>query len=248
MSKETVISVGHGKNQAGIYDPGAVSRDKKYHEFRIAREIAKYAAEYLQCDLINYDGGRNLPERIKDVNRGNYGFAAEIHLNAGGGTGTETFYFHGSPTGKRAAKEICENVSAALGVRNRGAKVRLNSRGEDYFGFIRQTKPCAVLEEAVFIDCDSDLGKVKTEAGMKACGEAIAKGIENALADNTTYEVTAKTAFVRSGAGENHPVKHKLKLGETFTVTVTAKGGKWGKLADGRGWISLEKGVKRVRA
>ncbi len=248
MSKETVISVGHGKNQAGKYDPGAVSRDKKYHEFRIAREIAKYAADYLQCDLINYGGDRNLPQRIKDVNRGNYGFAAEIHLNAGGGKGTETFYYHGSPTGRRAANEICKNVSAALGVRNRGAKVRVNPDGTDYFGFIRQTKPCAVLEEAVFIDCDSDLEKVKTQVGMKTCGEAIAKGIENALADNTPYEVIAKTAFVRSGADENRPVKHRLKPGETFTVTVTAKGGKWGKLADGSGWISLEKGVRRVRA
>jgi len=248
MSRETVISVGHGKNQAGKYDPGAVSKDRKYHEFRIAREIAKYAADYLQCDLINYDGKRNLPERIRDVNRGNYGFAAEIHLNAGGGTGTETYYYHGSPTGRRAAKEICANVSASLGVRNRGDKVRLNSSGGDYFGFIRQTKPCAVLHEAVFIDCESDLNKVKTDAGMKTCGEAIAKGIENALADNAPYEVTAKTAYVRSGAGADFPVKHTLKQGDRFTVTVTAKRGKWGKLADGRGWISLEKGVKRVKA
>ena len=36
--------VGHGKGKSGGYDPGAVSGD--YHEFRIAREIAKYARDY----------------------------------------------------------------------------------------------------------------------------------------------------------------------------------------------------------
>ena len=247
MSRETVISVGHGKNQAGRYDPGAVSADKKYHEYRIARQIAKYASDYLQCDIINYEGNRNLPERIKDVNAGGYGFAAEIHLNAGGGTGTETFYYHGSPTGRRAADEICRNVSAALNVRNRGAKVRLNSRGTDYFGFIRQTKPCAVLVESVFIDCGADLEKVKTEQGAKTCGEAIAKGIENALAENTEYEVTGRAAYARSGAGEEFPVKRRLSKGEKFTVTVTAKRGRWGKLIDGSGWINLESACAKVK-
>ena len=247
MSRETVISVGHGKNQAGKYDPGAVSGDKKYHEHRIAGRIAKYASDYLQCDLINYAGSRNLPERIKDVNAGDYGFAAEIHLNAGGGTGTETFYYHGSPTGRRAADEICRNVSAALNVRNRGAKTRINAQGKDYFGFIRQTKPCAVLVESVFIDCGSDLDKVKTEQGAKTCGEAIAKGIENALAENTRYEVAERAVCVRSGAGEEFPVRRRLLKGEKFTVTVTAKRGRWGKLNDGSGWVNLESGCRRVK-
>ena len=247
MSREIVISVGHGKNASGGYDPGAVSRDKKYHEFRIAREIAKSAADYLQCDLINYDGSRDLSRRIKDVNAGNYGFAAEIHLNAGGGTGTEAYYYHGSPTGKKACDEMCKNVSAALNVKNRGAKVKLNSRGTDYFGFIRQTVPCAVLEEAVFIDCDSDLEKVKTEAGVKTCGEAIAKGIEKAVAENSVYKVTAQSVAARSGAGENFPVRKNLKKGEKFTVSITAKRGVWGRLADSSGWVKLTKGTEKVK-
>ena len=68
-----------------------------------------------------------------------------------------------------------------MGVKNRGAKVRLNSSGRDYFGFIRQTKPCAVLIETVFIDCESDLAKVRTEEGCKKCGIAIGKALEKSL-------------------------------------------------------------------
>lgn len=179
--KKIVLCVGHGTNFWGRYDPGAVSKDGKYHEHRLAKKITKYAAEYLGCELINTDGTLCLKGRIKAVNAGGYDFAADIHLNAGGGTGTEVYYFHGSPTGKRAADEICREISASLGVKNRGAKVRLNSSGKDYFGFIRQTVPCAVLIETVFIDCDSDLNKIKTEEGCKKCGEAIGRALEKAL-------------------------------------------------------------------
>ena len=182
MSKrKIVLCVGHGRNARGRYDPGAVSKNGKYHEHRIARKIAKYAADYLGCDLINHDGKSCLSRRIKAVNAGDYDFAADIHLNAGGGTGTEVYYFHGSPTGKRAAQEICREISSALGVRNRGAKVRLNSSGKDYFGFIRQTRPCAILIETVFIDSEKDLDKIKTEEGCKKCGIAIGKALEKAL-------------------------------------------------------------------
>lgn len=246
MRGDIVISVSHGKNAAGKYDPGAVSRDKKYHEHRITREIARYAAEYLQCDIINENGNRCLAERIRDVNAGNYGFAAEIHLNAGGGTGTETYYYHGSPTGKRAADEVSKSISGALKIRNRGPKIRLNSAGRDYFGFIRQTKPCAVLIETVFIDCDSDLEKVKTPEGAKTCGEALAKGLEKALAENTHYEVTACNIAVRSTADADSPEIRRLAKGEKFKVTITAKNGKWGRLPGG-GWVNLEKGCRRAK-
>ena len=173
MSKKILISVGHGKNNYGNYDSGAVSKDGKYHEHKIAREIAKYASEYLGCKIINNKGNLSLTERIKLVNKLMPDFAAEIHLNAGGGTGTETFYYHGSPTGKKAAEKICKNISDEFNVKNRGAKIRLNSNGKDYFGFIRQTKPCAILIETLFIDCPADLKKIYTKEGMKKCGAAI---------------------------------------------------------------------------
>ena len=181
MKKKICICVGHGSSANGGYDPGAISKDGKYHEHRIAKKIAKYAAGYLGCDLINYDGKLSLSKRIAQVNKGDYDFCADIHLNAGGGTGTEVYYYHGSPTGKKAAQEICREISKEFGVRNRGAKVKLNSYGKDYFGFIRLTKPCAVLIETMFIDSKNDLDKIKTEEGCKKCGEAIGRALERAL-------------------------------------------------------------------
>ena len=176
------IIVGHGKSKSGGYDSGAVNGN--YHEFKIAREIARYAYEYYnatyneQCDLMNYNGDLYLSDRIKLANAKRYNFVAEIHLNAGGGTGSEVYYSIGSAKGKAIAAAISKNISKAFGIRNRGAKTKRGANG-DYFGIIRQTSMEAVLVETVFIDT-KDLDNVKTAAGQKACGIAIAKAIASA--------------------------------------------------------------------
>lgn len=180
------IIVGHGKSKSGGYDSGAVSKDGKIHEFKIAKEIAKHAAEHLNAnfnvnaDLMNYDGSLYLTDRIKEVNKADYDFIAEIHLNAGGGKGTEVYYYHDSPTGLKAAQAITENISKAFSVPNRGAKVWLNDNGKDYFAIIRETKPCAILVETLFIDNNDELAMLKTTEGQKRCGIMIAEGIATA--------------------------------------------------------------------
>lgn len=196
MSKKICFIVGHGKSENGGYDPGACAGGCE--EFQIARKIAKYAQEYYNAnysetaDLMNYNGNLYLQERINKLKDNTYDFIAEIHLNAGGGTGTECYYYHGSRKGQKYADKICDYISADLGVKQRsntgvakdfdtdkdgGDKIKLGSSGKDYFGIIRDTKPCAVLIETVFIDTASDLAKVKTAAGQKKCGEAIAKAV-----------------------------------------------------------------------
>jgi hypothetical protein len=172
--------VGHGKSRSGGYDSGAVNGN--YHEFKIAREISKYAADYYNvnysetADLMNYNGDLYLTERIKLANSKKYDFIAEIHLNAGKGTGAEVFYSVGSSTGKATAANVSKAISKALGITNRGAKTKTGANG-DYFGIIRQTKAEAILVETAFIDTVKDLDKIKTPAGQKACGIAIAQAI-----------------------------------------------------------------------
>ena len=46
MSKKICVSVGHGKSKTGGFDPGACYEGRR--EFNIAKEIAKYLAEYLR--------------------------------------------------------------------------------------------------------------------------------------------------------------------------------------------------------
>ena len=57
------MSIGHGKNERGGYDSGACGGG--FQEFKIGREIGKYAAAALReygCNvtLINYDADKSL--------------------------------------------------------------------------------------------------------------------------------------------------------------------------------------------
>lgn len=196
--------VGHGKSRTGGYDPGAVYKD--YHEFMIAKEIAKYAQIYYnsnydeRCDLMNYDGDKYLTERVSAVNNGNYEFVAEFHLNAGGGRGTECYHHFGGAEGEKYAAEIASSISSALGIKNRGAKTRLNSNGRDYFAIVRDTKPPSVLIETLFIDSD-DIELVKTAHGQKKCGEAIAKAVAGVRNAQPKPEITESDSIYRVQVG-----------------------------------------------
>ena len=186
------VSIGHGKSAKGGYDSGALGGN--YQEFKIAREIGKYIGELFKgydctADVINYDATLYLTDRIAHVNKHGYDLAMEIHLNASGGTGSEVYYKHKSATGKKLAGAISKSIANTFGIRDRGAKVKINpSNGTDYFGFVRSCKCESLLIETVFIDTASDRKHVETAAGQKQCAEAIVK----AIAD--FYVIKKKTA------------------------------------------------------
>ena len=175
------ISIGHGKSAKGGYDSGALGGN--YQEFKIAREIGKYIGEIFKgyactADVINYDATLYLTERIAHVNKHGYDLAMEIHLNASGGTGSEVYYKHKSATGKKLAGAISKSIANTFGIRDRGAKVKINpANGTDYFGFVRSCKCESLLIETVFIDTASDRKHVETAAGQRQCAEAIVKAI-----------------------------------------------------------------------
>lgn len=186
------ISIGHGKSAKGGYDSGALGGN--YQEFKIAREIGKYIGEAFKdyactADVINYDATLYLTDRIAHVNKHGYDLAIEIHLNASGGTGSEVYYKHKSATGKKLAGAISKSIANTFGIRDRGAKVKINpANGTDYFGFVRSCKCESLLIETVFIDTASDRKHVETAAGQRQCAEAIVK----AIAD--FYGIKKKTA------------------------------------------------------
>jgi len=175
------ISIGHGKSAKGGYDSGALGGN--YQEFKIGREIGRYIGEVFKgyactADVINYDATLYLTDRIAHVNKHGYDLAIEIHLNAAGGTGSEVYYKHKSASGKKLAGAISKSIANTFGIRDRGAKVKINpSNGTDYFGFVRSCKCESLLIETVFIDTASDRKHVETAAGQRQCAEAIVSAI-----------------------------------------------------------------------
>ena len=178
MSKKVFLSVGHG----GI-DPGAVGNGFKEKDLNLS--IATACMSFLFDNGVNVQMSRykdendSLPEAIKECNAFNPDLAIDIHNNAGGGDGAEVYYYSGGGTSKTLADNILSEI-VSIGQNSRGAKTRVEN-GKDYYGFIRMTKPPAVIVECAFIDNATDIQIIDTDAEQKAMGIAIAKGILKTL-------------------------------------------------------------------
>lgn len=177
--KKVFLGVGHGGG-----DPGAVANGFK--EKNLNLEIALSCQSELIRHGVNVlmsrtkDENDSLEEEIRECNAFNPDLAIDIHNNAGGGDGAEAYYHHGGGTGKTLAENVLSEI-VKLGQNSRGAKTKLNSAGRDYFGFIRETIPPAVIVECAFLDNAKDVQIIDTAAERKNMGIAIAKGILKTL-------------------------------------------------------------------
>ena len=173
------IGVGHGGS-----DPGAVANNIKEKDLNLS--IALACRDELERHGVSVKMSRTkdenapLSEEIKECNAFSPDLAVDIHNNAGGGDGGEVFYSHIGGKGKTLAENILAEI-VKVGQNSRGAKIRKNSNGKDYYGFIRETSCPSVIVECAFVDNASDLEILATEGKRKTMGVAIAKGILKTL-------------------------------------------------------------------
>ena len=178
MSK-VFIGVGHGGS-----DPGAVANNFKEKDLnlQIALACKDYLVKYgLEVKLSRTkDENDTLSDEIKECNAFSPDLAVDIHCNAGGGDGAEVFHHYGGGKGKSLATNILDEITK-IGQNSRGAKIRKNSAGRDYYGFIREVIAPAVIVECAFVDNATDVDILATEGKRKTMGQAIAKGILKSL-------------------------------------------------------------------
>lgn len=198
------IGVGHGGS-----DPGAVANGVKEKDLNLS--IALACRDMLKSHGVSVKMSRTkdendpLSEEIKECNTYDPDLAVDIHNNAGGGDGAEVFYHHGGGKSKSLAENILAEI-VKVGQNSRGAKVRKNSNGKDYYGFIRETSAPAVIVECAFVDNATDLKILASDSQKKMMGEAIAKGIlktlgvEYQIDKATLYRVQVGAYLLRSNA------------------------------------------------
>lgn len=169
MAKKVFLSAGHGGK-----DPGAVGNG--LYEKNINLQILLACqAELLRHGLVvvcsrTTDENDPVGEEVKEANASKADIAVSFHTNAGGGDGSEAYYYPTDPNGKKLA-ELCEKYTKALGQNSRGIKSGKNLR------FVNGTTMTAVLCECAFIDKAADIAIVDTVAEQKAFGVAYAKAI-----------------------------------------------------------------------
>jgi N-acetylmuramoyl-L-alanine amidase len=232
--------------------PKSTGASGNLNELKEDRRIGKALIKELQArgheviDVTPADSaGESLSGRAKRANNAGADFFCSIHLNAGGGTGTEVYTTSGSGA-KDEAAATSKAVAECLGIKNRGHKTA-------NFTVLVKTSMPAMLVEVCFVDSAKDAEAYQRTTPEKIAA-AIAYGIVGgkkaptvkapAKQENTSaylVRIKASTLNVRSGAGVNHPITCKVKKGEVYTIVAWAMNGstKWGKLKSGAGWISL---------
>ena len=92
--------------------------------------------------------------------------------------------------------------------------------------------------------------KFQSDHGLSADGvagyltlTAITKELQEKGASGHTVKVTESVLNIRKGAGTNYPITGSIRDRGVYTIVSESSGSgatKWGKLADGRGWISMD--------
>jgi N-acetylmuramoyl-L-alanine amidase len=176
-----MIDPGHEGVEKNL-DPGAVANGLKEADLtlKIAKHIYDMLSEYegVQVRMTRTGNQRlTLSQRAKMANDWGADFFLSIHINAGGGTGFESYIYNGkvSPATIAYQNVVHQEIMKAIGnVTDRGKK-RAN------YAVLRETKMPAILTENLFIDNTNDAAKLKSEQFLQQIAYGHVQGIVKAF-------------------------------------------------------------------
>ena len=218
MSK-VFLSAGHGGS-----DPGAVGFGMKEKDINLnimlacLDELVKHGVTVV-CSRTK-DENDPVGSEVKEANASGADVAVSFHTNAGGGNGSESYYWTNDLKGQKLAT-LCEKHAKSIGQNSRGIK------SGNHLYFIKNTNMTAVLCECAFIDNDTDNNIIDTTAEQRAFGVAYAKAILEYLginynnSNNKTIDEIAKE--VMQGKWGNNPERKNRLVAAGYDYDVIQK-------------------------
>lgn len=219
MAFKVFLGVGHGGS-----DPGAVSGS--FVEANINLVMALAAKKELERHGVivgisrTKDENDPLYQEIKECNAFAPDLAIDCHNNAGSPTadGFEAYVQTGTHAtqSKKLASAIEKRVKA-IGQNSRGLKIKKNTAGTDWFGWLRECKCPAVLVEGFFVDGVKDRLDFDTKAEQEKMGVAYAHGILDYLGIAVKKAETSTNTSTSTNSG----VLYRVQVG-AFSVKANA--------------------------
>ena len=237
------ISAGHGGSDPGAVGNGLLEKDCNLY-------IALAFGEVLEAAGVNVKYSRTKDENdpvtqeVIEANHYQADYAISFHNNAGGGTGSETYYYPGDPMGLKIA-EAFENCNKAKGVKSRGCKTT------NTLYFIRNTSMTAVLSETAFID-SADHKRIDSPDKCRQYGADYAKaflelmGISEKPSGFEPFQIKAKNKklYVYQDHNRNSKVTYVIEDKRRYTIIDVyrncERGEDWYKLKSGIGWVNAD--------
>lgn len=207
------IDAGHG-----AHDPGAVANGLKEKDLTlsISKRVKAILDDYegVQVSLTrSTDVFLELSKRADLANKDDVDLLMSIHINAGGGTGFETFIFNNNP---KASTVAAQNVIHAAIMKEIGGVDRGKKRKN--LAVLRESNMTAILTEVAFIDHKSDAVKLKDTSFLEKAAQGHAKGIIN------LFGLKKKAAATKPSPAVEERHIYVVRAGDTMTKIAEAYG------------------------
>lgn len=201
------LDPGHGGNDPGAIGNGLYEKDVNLTIALKTRNILtdEYEGHDIRMSRTG-DVTKSLDARTDEANAWGADYYLSIHINAGGGTGFESYIYNGSYPGKqetdRLRNIIHNTIMQHVDFQDRGKK-------EANFHVLRETVMPASLTENGFIDNPNDAEKLKSDTFLNRIARGHAEGLAQAFnlpkkeqLDGVFYRVIAGSFLVRENAEE----------------------------------------------
>ena len=201
----------HGGHNSIV--PGAnmylneVTEDRRVKDKVIAYLRAAGHTAYDCTDDSGTTQSANLSNIVRKCNSHSADLDISIHLNAGGGTGTEVLYYPGSAEGQAMAAKVSAKIASAFGWKDRGAK------GRSDLYVLKNTKAVAILVECCFVDSQADAAAWSADKCAKAIVEAVTGSVAQSSGDDGSTSA-APSAPASSGSKPTINFKYRVKTAQ----------------------------------
>lgn len=184
--KTVIFDVGHGGQDPGAVSGGVREKDIVLTVFFLIAKKLDGKVKVMATRTTDISQSINTKAYI--INHSGADYSVSLHVNAGGGKGSETWVSVYGGESKRLGESI--QAEMAKITTNRGVKSRKNDAGGNYYGMIRLPKQPAVIVEMGFIDNYDDRKYLSSPAGQEEIATAIANGVLKFVGQSPT--ATAK--------------------------------------------------------
>lgn len=163
------IGINAGHTKLGKGTGASKYLNESIENRKIAYELMKQLADtkHEVVPIVFDKSENNLKEAVEHANKQKCDLFISIHLNAGGGTGSEVYTYKGAKLGQ--ATKILSELNK-LGFKNRGIK------NGTHLYVVKNTTMTALLVEVCFVDNSSDTALYK-KVGIEKIAAAIKKGV-----------------------------------------------------------------------
>lgn len=217
------VSKGHNVYNNNVFDNGASGNGKREaHELDktvdilipMLRSQGHYVADVTPKNEHFKNSKEAHEERARRVNEGNFDIYIDVHLNAGGGTGSEMWVYAPRGVSYDYARKILNGMVSNTRLRNRGIKVKPTMWS------LSMTKCPAIIVEGGFIDSKEDMDIITPELYARSIAEAFGDVPKPIETTSEMYRVRKSWDDIKSQMGAYFAIDSAIQLAKQFGYKV----------------------------